>query len=94
MYFFSMAHIKQYCEAAGNHFFEPATMNFFNSKVQTKRPYNGRIFVTSEKCGSWPRRYTIREVWNGGIRTVGEFMAYSSRREAHQAAAEYAEKTK
>ena len=94
MYFFSIQQIKNWCKASNNHFFEPATMRFFNSKVQQKRPYNGRVFVTSEKCGSWPRRYTVREVWCGTIRTVGDFMAYSSRREAHKAAAEYAAKTK
>mgnify|MGYP001226488687 CR=1 FL=1 len=94
MYFFSMEHIKSWCKAANHQFFEPSTMRFFQSKVQTKAPYNGRVFVTSEKCGSWPRRYTVREVWCGTIRTVGDFMAYRTRREAHIAAAEYPAKTK
>ena len=78
---------------AGNHFFEPATMNFFNSRIlpmvfsnHTKDKF---YFVISEKCpliANSPRLYTIRVFTkDGNIDMLGEFQAYKYSYQAYKA---------
>ena len=77
---------------AGNHFFKPFNMRFFNSRYQGVPPYKGRVFVTSEKF-DWksPRYYTVRCIRpDGGIDTIGEFQGFSTRYDAHSFAKAYA----
>ncbi len=80
MAFFTMKAIKEANKAAGQHFFDRKTMQFFHSKIATRRPIAGRYFVTSELFDSTsPRLYTIREVLdNGRVKRVGEFQGYAS----------------
>jgi hypothetical protein len=88
--------IKRANKAAGNHWFEPATMRFFNSKVES-RIYEGPggvYFVTSERRErDMPKRYSVRvfDPSTGDIDTVGEFQEFSglhnARATAHTLAA-------
>lgn len=61
---------------AGQHFFERATMRFFQSRVFST-VYGGKYFITSEINPSGEKRYTVREAVDGGkrIKTHG-FFAY------------------
>lgn len=84
--------IQRRNRAAGFYFFEPATMRFFSSRVQSSIyvAKDGRAyFVTSER-GTWPgarRLYTVRVAeLSGDINTVGEFQGYQTGRAAHAAA--------
>ena len=85
--------IKQANKQAGNHFFEPATMNFFNSRILQKVISNKTkekfYFVTSEKCpliANSPRLYTIRVFTkDGNIDMIGEFQAYKYSYQAYKA---------
>lgn len=78
-------------KAAGENWFEPKTMSWFSSRLETDL-INGRYFVTSEQDntgGAWDgqRRYTIRRANDdGSIDTVGEFGQYASTARATQAA--------
>lgn len=83
--------------AAGQHWFDPDTLAFFNSRIH-QRVYGGRFFVTSERDdypnGAWDgeRRYTVRRAEDDGtISTFGEFGQYPTAREAHSAARRAAE---
>ena len=90
--------IKAANAAAGQHFFEPATLHFFRSRVSSRvHAGPGGIFiVTSEQYvsrhGSHPRKYTVREFLptTSTFRTVGEFQQYRSGVSAHNAAAFHA----
>lgn len=79
--------MKAAVKAAGNHFFDPGTMRFFNSKIETSligRSY----FVTSEYSDDPAgRRYTPRYFTRDDDGTyehhdIGEFMACRSLVEA------------
>jgi hypothetical protein len=83
--------IKQGNKQAGNHFFEPAAMNFFNSRIlqrvipnKTKDKF---YFVTSEKFNrNSPRLYTIRIFTkDGNIDMIGEFQEYKYSYQAYKA---------
>lgn len=77
----TMAAIREANEALGHHFFEPAAMRFFRSRIEGgPYGYTG-YFVTSEQFDSdSPRLYTIRHAnEDGSIATVGEFQAYATR---------------
>lgn len=75
--------------SAGQHFFDPATMRFFRSKIASRSVINGRYFITSEQFdASSPRLYTIRRANDDGtIDTVGEFQQYATIEAAKRAAA-------
>lgn len=81
--------------AAGFHFFEPATLRFFSSRVG-RTVYSGTrgaYFVTSERdtVGGYPRRYTVRRAdETGRVETVGEFQGYATCAAAKRAAARIA----
>lgn len=77
--------------AHGGHFFDPSSMRFFDSRIESREPINGRYFVTSEKFhgssdSSGPRLFTLRVVSDDGdISTVGDFQAYVSHAAAKRA---------
>lgn len=55
-----MERIMEANRAVGHHFFEPATMRFFNSTLYP-RVYGGRYFITGERFElPDPERFTIR----------------------------------
>jgi hypothetical protein len=77
---------------AGQHFFDPATMRFFASRLCGPL-YGRRFFVTSERCtwGDYPRLYSIREAMpNGHVDDVSPFQFYTTGREAKRDAARLA----
>jgi len=65
----TIATIKANNLLAGQHFFERATMRFFQSRVFSTI-YGGKYFVTSEINPSGEKRYTVREAIDGGKRIV------------------------
>jgi len=75
--YWSIKDIKRANAKAGRHFFEPATMRFFNSVVgrTVYQGVGGVFFLTSEKGPHGPRRYTVRQFnpQGGDVSTVGEF---------------------
>ena len=83
----TLKEIKAANAAAGQHFFEPATMRFFNSRVSA-RLIAGRYFISSERFDeTTPRRYTVRIANDDGtIDTVGEFQQYPTMAQARAAA--------
>ena len=87
----TISEIRQANEDAGLHFFEPATMRFFNSKIASRAVFGRHVFVTSEQfVGSdhvaQPRRYTLRSCYDGKVNTVGDFQQYRTIEEAKAAA--------
>lgn len=93
--------LKELAQQSGNHFFDPKTMRFFNSRaskhVRMLNPDCG-LFVTSEKYEDEPRKYTVRIFTINSyinqfganrlrvdIDTFGEFQQYNTSREAWQA---------
>ena len=81
-----MARIIAANEAAGHHFFEPATMQFFNSTVYP-RVFGGRYFITGERFDEHhPEQFTIRVALdNGHVNTVGDFQGFDSHQGAEDA---------
>jgi len=79
----NITEIKRANKANGGHWFEPATMRFFNSRVES-RVYEGPggvYFVTSERRErDMPKRYSVRvfDPSTGDIDTVGEFQAFDN----------------
>jgi hypothetical protein len=57
-----LCNIKYANAQAGLHYFEPATMRFFQSRVSEMiyEGAGGTYFVTSERAPNGPRRYTVR----------------------------------
>lgn len=62
----------------GQHWFEPATLEFFKSHYSPL--YSDRYFISSEKAPYNPRRWSVRKVnWKTGIiGTVGHFQQFAS----------------
>ena len=85
--FNDMDDLRLFNAQQGRYFFSPNTMQSFNCRVQSKDPYAGCVFVTSES--NWrgtDRRYTVRVMRaDGGIDTWGDFRGYS-RYDAHREA--------
>lgn len=88
----NITEIKMANRAIGHHWFEPGTMRFFNSRIETREVIGGRYFVTSEQfedsrgARPYPRTYTIRAAdARGAIDTVGEFEGYPTLAAALQA---------
>lgn len=91
-FFTSITEIRQANQAAGGHWFSPATLRWFNSRIHAD-VYAGRYFVTSEQNPEGERRYTVREVSeDGDIKTAEgcEFFEYASRSGAHNRAQQLA----
>lgn len=99
----TISEIKAHAAAAGNYFFSPDAMRFFNSRI-SKRVYpvkDGAFFVTSER--DWYtdnfRKYSVRVAreYDGtsgrgdfDISTIGEFGEFVTLAQAHTAAKRYA----
>jgi hypothetical protein len=81
--FRTVAEIRAANAKIGHHWFEKATLKFFNSKIGNT-VYGGRYFITSERRElTMPERFTIREALpDGSIITVGEFQAYRTKEAA------------
>lgn len=76
--FESLQEIMDLNHEAGRFFFSPSTLGFFNSKIHCG-PFRGKYFVTSEKDGSKPRRYTVRiALPDGTIETAGDFQGHGT----------------
>ena len=86
-----MQRIMDTNEAAGKHFFAPATLRYFSSRIHdvVYAGPGGTFIVTSERdtFGRDVRVYTVREVIEGGARmstcTNG---GHATRKAAHEAA--------
>lgn len=89
-YPFTIAQAKENNRSAGQHWFEPDTMRFFNSRIGRRmygRRMYGRYFVSSEQGPDGIRRYSIRQSMpNGHIETVGTFGQFSTSASATRAA--------
>ena len=71
------------------YWFDVDTLAFFDSRIEEKvYPTSaGTYFVSSEKGPSGRRLYSVRFAsLDGDIRTVGDFQAFRSSREAHESA--------
>ncbi len=70
-------------DAAGQHFFDADTMEFFNSKLESDL-IDGRFFITSERFDSnTAKQYTIRAAQDdGAIVTLGDFGQYQTLQDA------------
>lgn len=93
--FKSIEDIKKANANAGLHWFEPATLRYFGSRVSPTL-YGGRYFITSEqrRFDGSPRRYSVRVASaDGSIDTVGEFKAYATRADAIKEAKRLAAET-
>ena len=91
-YLWTMNQLERYNGNRNYYFFQPDTMRFFNSRIQSLPPYKGRVFVTSERM-NWntPRYYTVRVIQpSGNIETIGEFQGFATRQSAHRFAESYA----
>jgi len=78
---FSIRTVRAANEGAGFHFFKPATLRFFSSRV-LRGVYGGKYFVTSERDtyrDTNPRKYTVRSIReDGSIETHGGFQAFAT----------------
>lgn len=80
--FKSIHELRDKVESSGSHFFDTNTMKFFNSRV-LETLYHNRVFITSEKYSTEPRRYTVRSCdYDCDINVVGEFFNALSKSEA------------
>lgn len=90
--FNSINEIKQANKRIGHHWFDPDTMSFFNSKIESDVIY-GKYFITSEMCGigflgefmgmnpspTYLRKFSIRIAnEDGSIDTVGDFQQFDT----------------
>jgi hypothetical protein len=82
----SIEQIKEANARTGQHWFDPSTLRFFNSRIGSTI-YGGRYFVTSEQGPSMPRMWSVREAApDGTISTCFEFNEFPSREAAVRAA--------
>lgn len=87
-----MNQIRQANKAAGFHWFDAATMRFFQSRVSS-RVYpladGSCLFVSSERNGELARRYTVRHALTSGdiADTPRGFQAFATSGGAHGYAA-------
>lgn len=81
-----MAAVMKANRKAGQFFFSPASMEFWNSEIDGELYYN-RYFITSETPDpDMPRRYTVRFARSDGkIRELGRFREHETRESARQA---------
>lgn len=99
--FWTIDDIKDANHAHGGHWFEPATLRFFRSRVGTTvyQGPGGIFFVSSEQFRDhngvpYPRRYTVRQFTpeSATVETVGTFNVLT-RGVAHRRAAALAHGT-
>ncbi len=87
--FDTIDNVKRY---HSGYFFTPEAMRFFRSKVYETTATLGDLtyFITSEKCPTDKRRYTIRTMSRtGSIALFSAFEAYSSKKQAEKALAKH-----
>lgn len=77
--FKSIAEVKAANKALGHNWFEPATMRFFGTVIETPL-IGGRHFITSDKMEPGDeKRYAVRQVnENGSVETVGNIRDFAS----------------
>lgn len=76
--FADICSVEKANRARGSHWFDPDTMRFFNSRIESPL-IAGRYFVTSEQMPDTPRAFTLREALpTGEVVTVGGFLAHDS----------------
>jgi hypothetical protein len=86
--FYSISQIQTTNASNGYHWFSPASMRWFNSRVHDA-VYSGCVFVTSERNdvpyrASQPRAYSVRiAMADGSIETYGSIGDYATRSQAH-----------
>lgn len=86
----TVSDVKRINREAGQFFFSPESMKFFESRIETKGLLiKNRFFITSEQFISStgqkaPRKFTVRELnrETGGITTVSKFNEISTKKEA------------
>lgn len=92
--FTSIDEIRAANERLGQHWFSPATLRWFSSRISGQvYPVlsGGAYFVSSEQAPGEERRYTVRVASpDGSISTYGELGQYRSANGAHNAAARVA----
>lgn len=89
--FENIAQVKAANKAIHEYWFEPETMRFFATKLESGL-IGGCYFVTSESFPTGPRRATIRQANpDGSIETVGDFGGYRDVQAALRAAWKLAE---
>lgn len=92
--FDSIPHMKRTLADAGNHFFTPGAMAFFNSKLESTLMHKS-YFVTSEYMDDpAAKKYTARyfivtPAGNYEHHDIGGFQAFDTELEARQAIAEH-----
>lgn len=67
--FKDVAEFKKANKKAGQHFFSPSTMRFFNSKIESSLlgAEGLQVFITSERYDyASPKKYTIRHAMSDG----------------------------
>lgn len=80
----NITEIKAANKAAGQHWFAPSTLRFFDSRVESK-VIAGCYFVTSEKScwNNYSRVYTLRKCEaDGTIETVSKYGEFLTKKEA------------
>lgn len=86
---YTLAQVMQANKDAGQNFFSPGAMRFFNSRGSdcVYPVENGALFVTSERFDdTYPYLYTVRRIVNGMVEDVSEFQEYPSLSDAHDRA--------
>lgn len=86
----SMDSIRAAVDSTGSHWFSPATMRFFRTRLPQSglRDGRGRLwFVSSEAYSRGPRRYNVRcfSITDGRVHTHGDFQAHATRHAATRA---------
>lgn len=84
----SMSDVIRNNRAAGYHFFDQGTMDFFSCRVESSL-FKNNTFVTSEELtGIAPRKYTVRlyDPDTAQIKDVSGFQKYDDLNQALEAA--------
>jgi len=71
-------------EGKSPYFFNPDTMNFFNSKVyqDVRKVEKGYLFITSEVFGNSSRHYALRFIdFEGSIKTIEKYHTFKDAEE-------------
>jgi hypothetical protein len=73
----TMSDVKIWNKRAGQHFFDRATMKFFESRIESTL-MKGNYFITSEKPPHNPRHYKVRQYNpnNHHIISISEELSY------------------
>jgi hypothetical protein len=81
-----MADVRAANKAIDGHWFDRATMRFFQTRIESTVYKNG-TFITSEQSPHGSRKFSVRRAMaDGRIDTVGEFQGYRTKEAAREAA--------